>query len=369
MKPTHTIRDIFLVGRLALHPRQIWLNALGLITAGAVFYLFTLLAMLLSGGAMKFPLFANIFGGPAALHIDGLARGVYGAGAILAAALLLVNNLASCRLAVQRLKEQRDYTVRQSHRFALRKSASLFGSGMLIFLIIAFFVLVIALVLLIGKIPLVGEIVLSVAIILLVLWMAIILLLALIALLNLLFGPAFIALDETDALGAVYHTMQFFKSKPAGTLAHLFVNVLFAGFAAAMFAAALLLSFFLTNMAASLIAGEAYTMLAARGMAVAAHLFPGAGSFLPYTLYGGLSDTGFTPGSGLASVMSWLWAGSAALLCLTPLAYGLAAFNSGMALSATALYHQIEGEDLLARRPAEGGQEAQDQSSPRQDSP
>jgi len=211
----YNYKDILKAPRIALGPQRIYIASLGVSAAHVTYFLFTYLALIMSGYEINaiwsgYGLFPSIF--TLDLTLGALFTGWIGF--ILTAFIILLSSTALSRAAYMYLRDNYFYTSKQAIFFALKKSRSIFSIFLTFLFLIFPFIAGAVFMALIGQIMWIGEILNAIATIPYIFAGMVLVFMTICFVLSFLIGPAIMASSDEDGFGTVVQCMQLTWGQP-----------------------------------------------------------------------------------------------------------------------------------------------------------
>ncbi|MFQ5606444.1 MAG: hypothetical protein ACE5GA_00750 [Candidatus Zixiibacteriota bacterium] len=150
-------RGIIAVPARALELKKVFIGALSLLAALALYDLFTYLAVLVDGLSAGSIFERHAFFPLASLKFASLAgKGIFLLGIAAGAGAIMTGSLAICIINIEELRGNRLYGAREGLRFALSRAKNMFYALLALALFIVFFSALLSLLGLLARIPFIG---------------------------------------------------------------------------------------------------------------------------------------------------------------------------------------------------------------------
>ncbi len=215
LKLYYNYKDILKAPRIAIGPQRIYIGTLGIAAAHAAYFIFTYLAIVMSGYDIK-TIWAEYGLFPFILHFSLTQSALIVAwiGYILTAFFILLTNTAIARAAYMYLRDNYFYTSKQAIFFALKRSRTIISIYLTFLFLILPFIIGAGLMAVIGRIAWIGEILNAFATLPYIFAGIVLVFMTICFMISFFLGPAIIASSEEDGFGTAVQCMHLTWGQP-----------------------------------------------------------------------------------------------------------------------------------------------------------
>ena len=252
-------KDIFLAPRLALSPKKIWIFTLGNLTGYIFYWVFSFIALILSGINISEALYD--FGLYPFLSGSGYSYTswiIYYSGILFWFFSLLMSSSAVSSLTIKQLSGDNFYSVGEAIDDTMKKWKTILFSPLTLLSIILSLILIGSAFGLLGKIPFIGSILTSLLFPIYFLGAIFLIFSILVFFSSFLILPALIGAYDEDTIGSVFHSYQILFNQPWRLIIYNFLLIPIIIFSMKIFSWFYESSFNLINIVFEGIIGKSY---------------------------------------------------------------------------------------------------------------
>jgi len=211
------IRDIFRTPRLALSGKKIWVHLVGLGLGGAIYFLFSYLALIANGQTITeiwnahflFPCLWNVN-----LPISWYAWLIYGIGLLLWVIIFFLASLAVSRITYKQLKGDEFYSSGDSVKYIKKHGTAVIMGPVSILIIMAFFVIMAVVAAWIAKWPVLDILFLGIPYLLYFIVAIFVVYTAVVFIVSLILAPSIVGTAEEDTMETVFQSYSTLWAQP-----------------------------------------------------------------------------------------------------------------------------------------------------------
>lgn len=368
-------KDLFRACRLALSAKKVWMQVVGFVVGGVGYTLLTYLAYAFSGipvaavwerfGLLPWldPYFVSPGLSAAGLHWWSWA--VWSFGLLYYVVVALVTSAAVARVAIEQLRGDDFYDVREAFRFAVGRFGVLVAAPAMPALFVTIIVALGMVMSLTATIPVLGDILLGVLALPAFGASLFVLYLLFVTALSLVLVPVIAGTTRHDSFDTLFEVFSCVNEQPGRLVVYVATVAALSVISAVVLGGLSLMAVRLGNSVLSIFAGDKMPGIISGGPFYLRLSLP---TWCPFYRYfeasGGMLVTGELLADGIAQNAAALFVGVAAhVVLLAVLGYGAAVWNTGLTIAFCLLARRKDAKNLLEEKEEESLVEPDDQPS------